>query len=84
MCFKLGAVGVEVAAGEDAAVYDGMEGLDPAIKHLGGAGEVGDLGDGESGVGDVTRGAASADQLAASVGEGAGEVGDTCLIINAE
>ena len=43
---EFGAVGVEVAAREDAAVYDGVEGLDPAVEHLREAGEVGDLGDG--------------------------------------
>ena len=81
---ELGAVGVEVAAGEDAAVYDGMEGLDATVEHLGRAGEVGDLCHGESGVGDVTRRAACGDKFASGVGERAGEVGDSCLVVNAE
>ncbi len=81
---EFGAVGIEVAAREDASVYDGMQGLDPSVEHLRGAGEVGDLGNGESGAGEVSRGAAGGDEFASGVGKGAGEVGDSCLVVNAE
>ena len=83
-CVEFGAVGVEVAASEDAAVYDGVEGFDAAVEHLRGTSEVGDLGDGESGVGDVASSASGGDKFASGVGEGAGEVGDSCLVVNAE
>ena len=40
-----------MAPGEDAAVDLGMEGLDPAVHHLGKAGHVRHIGDGQAGVG---------------------------------
>ena len=62
----------------------GVKGLYPAVEHLRGAGEIGDLGDGQSGVADVAGRAAGADEFAARVGERAGEVNESCLVVEAE
>ena len=47
-----------VASGQDAGVDSGMQGLDPAVQHLREAGDVGDLLNGDAGVGDGVVGAA--------------------------
>ena len=79
----LGVLG-EVAAGEDAGVDGGVEGLDAAVEHLGEAGEVGDLPDGEAGVGEDAVGGAGADQLHAQIVEGAGELRRAGLVVEAQ
>ncbi len=62
-----------VADVEDAAVDLGVEGLDAAVEHLGKAGEVGDIADGEAGVAEGFGGASGGDQLDVVGGEGLGE-----------
>ena len=42
-------------AGQDAAVDLRVQGLDPAVHHLGEAGDVGDVGDRQAGVGERLR-----------------------------
>ena len=57
---RLGGAGVlgVAADGEEAAVDLGVKGLDPAVHHLGEAGEGGDVGDGDAGVPQGLGGAA--------------------------
>ena len=74
----------QVAAGEDAAVDDGMERLDAAVEDLGEAGELGDGLDGDAGVGEGLVGAAGGVELDAEGGEAAGEVGEACLVVDAD
>ena len=81
---ELGGVVGEVAAGEDAGVDGGVEGFHPAVEHLGEAGEVGDLLDGEAGVGEDAVGRAGADEVHAEVVEGAGKLGRAGLVVDAQ
>ena len=72
----------QVAPREQAAVDLRVQGLDAAVEHLGKAGVVGDLGDGQTRVGEQPGGAAGREQLDAELGqftrefENAGLVGD--------
>jgi hypothetical protein len=52
-----------VAHAEEAAVHQGMQGLHPPVHHLGKAGDVGDVLNGQPGRGDGGLGAAGGDQL---------------------
>ena len=61
-----------------------VERLDPAVQHLGEAGEVRDLPHGEPGVGQGQVGAAGADQLRAHGLESPGELHDARLIRHAD
>ncbi len=75
-------VGGLVAAGEDAAVHRRVEGLHAAVQDLE-AGELGDAGDGDAGLGQGLVGAAGAVQLEAEVGQPAGELDHACLVRDA-
>jgi len=55
-------LGVVVSA-EDAAVNFGVKRLDAAVHHFGKSGVLGDVADGDAGVGQVTACTASAEQL---------------------
>ena len=70
------------ADGEQAAMHLGMQRLDAAVHHLGEAGQIGDIRDGEAGIGDRLGGAAGRDQSDAQAGEGAGEVDQPGLVGN--
>ena len=80
--------GVEVVGlgpvGQDAAVDDRVEGLDPAAQHLGGAGQLGHLDVVDAGLGQGRRGAAARDQLPAQVGQAPGEVLDPGLVVDGQ
>ena len=65
---------------EDAAVDLGMQGLDAAVKHLGKAGEIGDVADIQAGLAEGAGRAAGRDELDAEGGEGAGEIDQAGLI----
>ena len=73
-----------VADVEDAAVDLGMEGLDATVEHLGEAGEVGDVADGEAGFAEGFGGAAGGDEFDVVGGEGAGEVDEACFVGDGE
>src|SRR5699024_11216989 len=66
----------EALVGEDAAVDARVEGLDPAVEHLGGSGDGRDVGDRDAGVPDGAAGGAGGDDLHAVRGEGAGQLDD--------
>ena len=68
-----GFVLVVAADVEQAAVDLGMEGLDAAVEHLGKAGEVADVLDGEAGFAQGAGGAAGGDQFDAEAGQDAGQ-----------
>ena len=76
-------VGV-VADVEDSAVDLGVEGFDAAVEHLGEAGEVGDVADGEAGFAEGFGGAAGGDEFDVVGGEGAGEVDEACFVGDGE
>ncbi len=84
LSLQLLAVGGEVAAGEDAGVDGGVEGLDAAVEDLGEAGEVGDGLSGDAGGVEGVVGAAGAVDLDAEVGEATGEVDESGLVGDAE
>ncbi len=84
LALQLLAVRGEVAAGEDAAVDDGVQGLDAAVEDLGEAGEVGDGLGGDAGGVEGVVGAAGAVDLDAEVDEAAGEVDESGLVGNAK
>ena len=73
-----------IAAREDAAVQRRVQRLDAAVHHFGKAGDVGDAGDREAGVGQRARRAAGRHQLEAAGGEAAAEVDDPGLVRNAQ
>jgi hypothetical protein len=58
--------------------------LDAAVEHLGKAGVVGDLGDGQAGVGEQLGGAAGGQQLDAERVQRAGEFDDAGLVGDGE
>ncbi len=62
-----------MAAGEDAPVHAGMEGLDPPVEHLGEAGDLGNAGDGEARLAEGPRRAAGRHELDTEAGQGPGE-----------
>ena len=84
MLGELRAVGLKALVGEDAAVHARMEGLHAAVEHLGEAGDVLDLGDGDAGLADGRGGRAGGDDLGAGLGEGGGEVDDARLVEDGE
>ena len=69
---------------QDAAVDLGVQGLDPAVEHLGEAGEVGDVAHGQAGVAQGLRSAAGGDEVDAVGGKRAGEVDEAGLVRNGE
>ena len=71
---------IPVAAAEDATVYLGMQGLDPAIHHLGEAGVVGDLGHRQARVGQQLGGSAGGEQGHATLVECLGKFQDASLV----
>ena len=73
-------VGLEVAAREDAAVHRRVESLDPAVEHLGEAGDLVDGGDLDAHVRDGLGASAGGDDLVAERAETLGEVGHARLI----
>ena len=62
-----------VPAGQDAAVDRRVQRLDPAVHHLGKAGDVGDVDDRQSRGGQGLGGAAGGDQFDAEGGQSAAE-----------
>ena len=76
-------LGIVVAA-EDAAVDLGMERLQPAVHHLGEAGVLGDVADGDALALQVLAGAAGAEDFHAGGGQAAGEVGQAELVADAD
>ena len=73
-----------VAAREDAAVDLRVQRLDPAVHHLGKAGDVRDVGDRQPGLGDGLRRSAGRDELDAAGGEPAREVDQPGLVRNTQ
>ena len=57
-----------------------MQGLDPAVEHLGETGVVGDIGNGEAGIAQQLGGAAGGEQLDAELGQAAGEINRAALV----
>src|SRR5699024_7162943 len=74
----------EALVGEDAAVDARVEGLDPAVEHLGGSGDGRDVGDRDAGVPDGAAGGAGGDDLHAVRGEGAGQLDDAGLVVDGD
>ena len=68
------------AARQDAAVHLGVQGLHPAVHHLGEAGHLGDADDGQPGVLQGAGGAAGGDEVEAARGQCAREVDDTSFV----
>ena len=68
---------------EQAAVHLGVEGLDAAVEHLGKAGEVADVLDGEAGIAKRAGGAAGRDEFDAEAGQCLGKLHQARLIGNA-
>ena len=62
----------------------GVEGLDAAVEHFGGAGEVFDRADRVAGGGEGGGGAAGGDELPAAGGEAGGEVFKPGLVVDAD
>jgi len=56
--------------------------LHPAVHHFRKAGDVGDVGDREAGIGEGARGAAGGDKLESAGGQTAPQVGDPGLVRN--
>ena len=73
-----------VTPGEDAAVDGRVQRLDPAVHHLGKAGDVGDVDDRQPGVGEGLGGAAGRDQLDPERGQAAAEIGEAGLVRNTQ
>ena len=73
-----------LADGEEAAVHLGVQRLDPPVHHLGKAGEVGDLGHGQAGLGQRAVGPAGRDQCHAGPGEAAGQCHESGLVGHGE
>ena len=73
-----------VAQEEQSAVDFGVQRLDPAVHHLGEAGDVGNIGDGEAGVAQGLGGAAGGDEFVAGLGEGLGEIDEAGFIGDGE
>ena len=69
-----------VAVGEDAAVDDGVQRLDPPVHHLGKAGEVRHIFHRQAGVGDRLAGAAGRDQLDAKANQRGGRLNQAGLV----
>ena len=74
----------EVAAGENAGVDGWMEGLDPAVQHLGCSGDLADLAHRDTGIREGLGGAAGGDQLHPGLVEPAGEVREPGLVADAD
>ena len=74
----------EIAAGEDAGVDGRMEGLDPAVQHLGCAGDLADLAHRDTGIREGLGGATGGDQLHPGLVETAGEVSEARLVADAD
>ena len=73
-----------VAHAEQAAVDLGMKGLDPAVEHLGKAGKLGDILDGEPLFAQQLGGAAGGENFDAEAGQLPGEVDDAGFIGNTD
>ncbi len=67
-------------AAKDAAVHARVQGLDPAIEHLGKAGEVAHVLHGDLGLAQRTRGAASGENLDAQLGQALAEIQNAFLV----
>ena len=80
---RLHVVGIVVAA-EDSAVDLRMEGFEPAIHHLGEAGVLGDVADGDALALQVFSGSAGAENLHAGGDKPAGEIGKPQLVAHAD
>ena len=72
------------ATGEDAAVHQRVQRLDAAVHHLGKAGDVGDVGDGQAGLGQRSGGAAGGDQFEAARSQAGGQFDQSGLVGNAQ
>ena len=79
-----GLVGWVVTNVQDPAVHLGMQRFDAAIEHLGKAGEIGDVLDGESGIAQCACRAARRDEFHAVICQRATEFDQSGLIGNAE
>ncbi len=73
-----------VPAGQDAGVDRRVEGLDPAVHHLGEPGHVRDVDDRQPGGGEGLGGPAGGDQLDPQGGQAAAEVDEPGLIGNTQ
>ena len=73
-------VGLEVAAREDTSVHRGVEGLDPAVEHLGEAGDLIDAGDLDAHVRDGLGASAGGDDFVPERVEALGELGHAGLV----
>ncbi|MNG96091.1 hypothetical protein D3C79_551460 [compost metagenome] len=71
---------IPIATAENATVHLGMQGLDPAIHHLGEARVVGDLGHRQTRVGEQLGGAAGGEQGHATLVECLGKFQDASLV----
>ena len=73
-----------IAPRQDAPMNGGVQGLHPALQHLGKARNVRHVGHGQAGVGERARGAAGRNQLEPARREAAGDIHDAGLIGNAQ
>jgi hypothetical protein len=72
------------ATREDAAVHQRVQRLHAAVHHLGKLRDVGDVGHGETGLGERSRGAAGGDEFEAAGSEAGGQVNQSGLVGNAQ
>ncbi|MGC0428171.1 hypothetical protein RKD32_004526 [Streptomyces sp. SAI-195] len=77
-------VALQAQVGEDAGVHLGVQGLDPPVQALGEAGQLLDLGDGDTGGGDPPGGRPGGDQLDAGLVQPARELLEPGLVVDAD
>ena len=80
MFFQRSHVFGQLAAGQQAAVHLGVQGLDAAVQHLGEVRDLGHFGDGQALVGQQLGGATGGEELHTEAVQGLGEFDDAGLV----
>ena len=80
---ELLAVRLQAQVGEDSGMHARVQGLDPAVQALGEAGQLLDLGDRDTGRGDLRGGGAGGHELDAGLVQPAGELLQPRLVVDA-
>ena len=79
---QVGQVARHVAVGQYPAVDLGVQGLDPASQHLGGAGDLGHLDVGDAGIGQGGRRVATGHQVPPQVGQSPGQLDQPLFVVD--